>query len=298
MIRRLALSVLLLGVVAVWGWTFVVVKDAVAIYGVAPFLAVRFLIGAACIAPFCAHRLDRRTLRCGGLIGLVVGAAFLLQTLGLERSTATNTGLVTGMFVVAAPVANRLLFGVRTRWVLWAAIGVSLVGLGLLTGGAPRGIAAGDWITLRAAVLFGLHVALLDRYSKHHHATVLAFGQLLGAALLLSAFWLLLAALGPSVAPFQWPSPAVWRALLITAVLATAVAFFVQTFVQKRLSAVETAMIIVLEPIFAAAFGYLLHGDRLTAVQLTGAVLMVAAVVVAELYPLLRKNSPRHAPHG
>jgi drug/metabolite transporter (DMT)-like permease len=227
-----------------------------------------------------------------------VATAFLLQTLGLERSTATNTGLITGLFVVVAPVANRLLFGVRTRCVLWAAIGASLVGLGLLTGAAPQGIAAGDWITARAAVLFGLHVALLDRYSKHHQATVLAFGQLLGATLLLVAFWLLLAMLGPSVAPLEWPPAKVWPALLITGVLASAAAFFVQTFVQKRLSAVETAMIMGLEPIFAAVFGYLLHGDRLTAVQLMGAVVMIAAVFMVELYPLLRKRSPSHTPNG
>ncbi len=293
MIARLALSTLLLSVVAVWGWTFVVVKDAVEVYRVVSFLAVRFLIGAACLAPFCAGRINVRTLRCGALIGTVLGAAFLLQTLGLQRSTATNTGLITGLCVVAAPVANRLLFGVRMKWVLWAAVGVSLVGVALLAGAAPRPMAAGDWITLHAAAAFGLHVALLDRYAKHHHATVLAFGQLVGATVVLAGSWAVLAVVRPSVVSLEWPPAEVWPALLITGVLATAVAFFVQTFVQRRLSAVETAVIIVLEPIFAAAFGYLLHGDRLAPVQLLGALLMVLAVFVAELYPLLQRE-PGH----
>ena len=165
-VRRLALAGLLLAVVAVWGWTFVVVKEAVAIYGVVPFLAVRFAIGALAVGLFSVRRIEPAALRAAAPVGLVLGAAFLLQTLGLERSTATNTGLITGLFVLFAPLANRWLFGVKTGRLLWASIGVSLMGLALLTGAAPAGLAAGDLLTMVAAAAFGLHMALLDHGSK------------------------------------------------------------------------------------------------------------------------------------
>jgi drug/metabolite transporter (DMT)-like permease len=286
--NRLAWSGLLLAIVAVWGWTFVLVKDAVEVYGVIPFLAVRFAIGSACMGLFVWRHADRRHLVTGGLIGVALALAYLLQTVGLDRSTATNTGVITGLFIVFAPLASRLLFGVKTSPVLWGAIGVSLMGLALLTGAGPGGLASGDIFTLGCAASFGLHVALLERYAKHYHAGGLVLAQLLAATAIFSGVWL-------ANEPARWPSAEVWPALLITGVVATAMAFFVQTSVQQRLSAVETAMIILTEPIFAAVFGYLLHGDRLSGLQILGGLLMVVAVFAAELYPLMRSRSSKHA---
>lgn len=273
--RRLLLTGLLLAVVAVWGWTFVVVKDAIAIHGVLPFLAVRFTLGAACLGIVCARRMNWRTVRAGAAIGVVLGAGFLLQTLGLARTSASNTGLITGLFVIFAPLANRLLFGVRVRPVLWLAIVLSLVGLALLTGAATSGIGYGELLTLGCAAMFGLHVALLDRFAKRHDAVVLTFGQIAGAALI---FLVCCAGQG---APLL-PPPAVWPALVITGVFASAVAFLVQTCAQQRLSAIETAMILLAEPLFAVLFGWLLHGDRMTLIQMGGGALMVVTMVFAE----------------
>ena len=279
--KRLGLSTLLLAIVVIWGWTFVVVKDAVAVVGVLPFLAVRFAIGAACVAPFAARHGQRRSFITGAWIGTVLTAAYLLQTLGLHSSTATNTGLITGLFIVFAPLANRVLFGVPTSSLLWAAIAVSLCGLALLTGAGPQGLQPGDPLTLGCAACFGLHVALLDRYSKGHRAVTLAAGQLSTAAVVFACLWVIRE-------PLAWPPADVWPALLLTGGIATAAAFFVQTYVQQRLSAVETGMIILTEPIFAAIFGQLLMGDRLSGPQVFGAVLMVAAVFATELIPLIR----------
>lgn len=284
--KRLLPSALLLAIVIVWGWTFTVVKDAVEIYGVVPFLAVRFAIGAACIGPFAARGVELRSLRTGAWIGLALAAAYLLQTFGLRYSTATNTGLITGLFIVFVPLANRILFGVRTRRMLWAAIAVSLCGLVLLTGTGPQRLQAGDGLTLGCAACFGLHVALLDRYSKDHRAVTLVLGQLTTAAVLLAGVW-------GVRGPVEWPPAEVWPALLVTGGICTAAAFFVQTFAQQRLSAVETGLIILTEPIFAAVFGWLLAGDRLTGPQIFGAGLMVAAVFAAEIYPLVRDDSSK-----
>ena len=284
--HRLLPAGLLLLIVAIWGWTFVVVKDAVALYGVLPFLAVRFTIGALCLAPACARRLDRRTLGLGLAIGLVVGVAFLLQTLGLTRSSASNTGLITGLFVVFAPLANRLLFGVRITGRHGIAIAASLAGLALLTGAGPTGLGLGDLLTLGCAALFGLHVALLDRFAAGRGATVLAFGQVASAAALFVVIWL---AQGTPVAPPR----SVWPALLITGVLASAAAYLVQTFAQQRLPAVETALILLAEPLFAVLFGVWLHGDRFTVVQAAGGALMVAAMAAIEWSNHRDRVSPR-----
>jgi len=284
-LKRLALSLLLLAVVAVWGWTFTLMKEAIAAYGVVSFLAVRYAIASAALGLFAARRADRRTLRTGGLIGLVLVAAYLFQTFGLRHTSATNTGVITGLFVVFVPLANRWLFGVRTERLLWVTIGTSLVGLGLLSGFAPEGVALGDVLTVGAAACFGLHVALLDRYARHHDASALALGQILTAAVVFLA-------VAPLVEPVAWPTARVWFALLVTGIVATAVAFTVQTYVQQRLPAVQTAMIILMEPLFAALFAYLLAGERLTGVQILGAALLTGSALVAELYPLLRRAAP------
>lgn len=281
--KRLGLSTLLLAIVIVWGWTFVVVKDAVAVVGVLPFLAVRFAIGAGGVALFTARLGEWRSFATGAWIGIVLAAAYLLQTVGLQSSTATNTGLITGLFIVFAPLANRVLFGVPTSGLLWAAITVSLCGLALLTGADPRGLQPGDPFTLGGAACFGLHVALLDRYSKGHRAVTLAAGQLSAAAVLFACVWAIRE-------PLAWPPANVWPALLLTGGIATAAAFFVQTYVQQRLSAVETGMIMLTESIFAAIFGQVLMGDRLRGAQIVGAVLLVAAVFAAEIVPLLRRT--------
>jgi drug/metabolite transporter (DMT)-like permease len=274
-LNRLLIAGLLLAVVAVWGWTFVVVKDAVAVYGVIPFLAVRFALGTGCLGLVCARRIDLPTLRTGAAIGLLVGAGFLLQTLGLARTSASNSALVTGLFVLFAPLANRLLFGVRIRGVYWIGIAASLAGLGLLTGADAGGVGAGDLLTLGCAAVFGLHVALLDRYAKGRNAAVLALGQVGAAAALFGAAWLLQGGLA-------WPPAHLWPALLVTGIVASAVAYLVQTYAQQRLPAVDTAMILLAEPVFAVLFGVLLHGDRMTPRQIAGGTLMVATMALLE----------------
>ncbi len=275
--KRLALSLLLLSVVAVWGWTFVLVKDAISACGVAPFLAVRYAIASAAIAPFAVRRANWRSLAVGAGIGLALAGGYLLQTFGLRDTTPTSSGIITGLTVVFVPIANRLLFGVRTEPVVWAAIGVGMVGLVLLS----KGVSIGDALTLCCAACFGLHVALLGRYARGHDAGALAFGQLAAATLVFLAAW-------PLSQPLAWPPRAVWPAILITALLATALAFYVQTFVQQRLPAMQVAMVLLMEPLFAAFFGRVLADVHLTALQVCGALLMVGAMFATELRPPAR----------
>ena len=281
--KNLFYTLLLVCVTAVWGWTFVVVQDAIALYGVLPFLAVRFLLAGAALAPVYAGRLTGRSLLVGGGIGVVLAAGYLFQTTGLLFTTPTNSGLITGLFVVFAPLADRTFFGARASRQVLLAVGLSLLGMVLLAGGGPEGANWGDLLTLLCAIALGLHIALLSRYASGHDAGGLTLAQILAMAILFVVVW-------PFFAPVSLPPPGVWVALLVTGLLASAGAFLVQTTVQQRIPAARTAIILTMEPVFAALFGYWLAGDRLVAVQLLGAVLILSALVIGEVLPILRRR--------
>ncbi len=283
--KNYLLSGLLLFITVIWGWTFTVVKDAVAGYGVVSFLAVRFVIGALCLGVLGWRKVTRQSLLVGSLVGIVLASGYLFQTFGLRHTTATNSGLITSLFVVFAPLANRVLFGIRTPKLLWAAIGVSVLGLILLMGTGPMPLALGDWLTLGAAAGFGVQIALLGRYSRDHDTLALAVTQVASAAVVFLAAW-------PFAEPFSWPSNEVWSALLLTGVVATAMGFYVQTLAQRQLPAARAAIIFTLESVFAMLFGYLLAGDRLTGIQVLGAALMIAAVGLGEIGPAVLREGP------
>jgi drug/metabolite transporter (DMT)-like permease len=285
---RLIYTLLLVAVTAVWGWTFVVVQDAIAVYGVIPFLAVRFALAGAALAPIYAMKLTRRSLIVGGGIGVVLAAGYLFQTTGLLFTTPTNSGLITGLFVVFAPLADRLLFGANVSRQVVLAVALSLLGMVLLAGGGPEGANWGDLLTLLCAAALGLHIALLSRYAASYDAGALTLAQILSIALLFVIVW-------PFFAPITLPTPEVWVALLVTGLLASAGAFLVQTTVQQHIPAARTAIILTMEPVFAALFGYWLAGDRLVAVQILGALMILSALVIGEVVPVLRRGkSPVH----
>jgi drug/metabolite transporter (DMT)-like permease len=280
---RLVYTLLLVAVTAVWGWTFVVVQDAISLYGVIPFLAARFVFASAVLAPIYATKLTPRALLVGGGIGVVLAAGYLFQTMGLLFTTPTNSGLITGLFVVFAPLADRLLFGASISRQVILAVTLSLVGMVLLAGGGPEGANWGDLLTLLCAAALGLHIALLSRYASSYDAGALTLAQILAMALLFVVAW-------PLSGPISLPPPGVWVALLVTGLLASAGAFLVQTTVQQHIPAARTAIILTMEPVFAALFGYWLAGDRLVAVQIFGAFMILSALVIGEVVPVLRRG--------
>ncbi len=280
-LRGLALSLLLLGVTAFWGWTFVVIKEVVTGPHACPvmgFLFWRFLIAAIALAPLAWRGITPRTWRAGGVVGLALAGGYILQTQGLRWTTPTNSALLTGIFVVFAAFWDRVLHGRRTGGRLLAALLLSVMGLGLLTGGAPASMRFGDTLTILAAACYGLHIAWLSRHSPEHDARALTFVQLLTVA---GVSALLL----PLDGTLRLPPSGAWSAILLTAVFASALAFVVQTHVQSRLPAVRTAVILTAEPLFGALFGCLLAGDRLNPWQGTGGLLILGALVLGEVWP-------------
>jgi drug/metabolite transporter (DMT)-like permease len=280
---RLVYTLLLVGVTVVWGWTFVVVRDAIAAYSVLGFLALRFALAGAALAPVLIFKMSRRTLFVGAGLGLALAAGYLFQTLGLLYTTPTNSGLITGLFVVFAPLTARIFFDVSIPRVVIVAILLSLTGMALLAGQSPSGVRIGDALTVVCAAALGAHIALLSRYASEHDAGALAFAQMLSMAVLFSAMW-------PVFEPVSPPPAGVWPAIAVTGLVASAGAFYVQTTVQQRIPAARAAIILTMEPVFAALFGYWLAGDRLSPIQLSGAALILSALFVGEVLPILRRR--------
>lgn len=237
---------------------------------------LRFAIGSILLGAAATGHFRRSSLLVGAGIGIPLATGYFCQTLGLRYTSVTNSGLITGLFVVAAPIVNRLLFGVTIRPKLWAAVAVSLAGLYLLTNAGPARPNVGDLLTLAAAIAYGLHISLLDRYAKRHHSLTLAFAQTGMTAAIFFAAW-------PLSEPFGWPSLPVWRDLAITGALATAACFAIQTYVQQRLPAITATLILSAEPVFAALFGWVLLGERLGGLQMLGMALMLAAIVASQI---------------
>jgi drug/metabolite transporter (DMT)-like permease len=216
---RLVYTLLLVGVTAVWGWTFVVVQDAINAYSVLGFLALRFTLAGAALAPFLAPRMTLRTLLVGAGIGLVLAAGYLFQTLGLLYTTPTNSGLITGLFVVFAPLTARAFFNVRIPPLVLAAVFLSLAGMALLAGQSPSGVRVGDALTVVCATGLGAHIALLSRYAPEHDAGALALAQITSMAGLFTAMWLVS---GPATGTLVAPPREVWFAIVLTGLVASA----------------------------------------------------------------------------
>jgi drug/metabolite transporter (DMT)-like permease len=268
----------LLVVTAIWGITFVQVKDAVEIYPLFAFLAVRFAIASATLAPFSVGRFrgfDRRGLVAGLGLGGLLALGYALQTAGLARTTVSSTGFITGLCVVLTPITAFLLFRDHIPRAVWVGVGLSTIGLAMLFG-IEAGSAVGDVLVLGGAVAYALQIVLLERYAPDYDPVAFTLVEMLAAFV---GFTAIAVARGDLSVPHGWT---VWGALLVTGIFASALAFLVQTWAQRELSATRTALVFAAEPVFAGLFGYLLAGDRLGAMGWAGCALILTGIVVSE----------------
>jgi drug/metabolite transporter (DMT)-like permease len=294
MSRARAAELSLVGIAAVWGLTFPMVQDAVERIPVTAFLAYRFLVATALVA--LVFRRELRALdvagwRAGLLMGAFLTAGYMFQTFGLQHTSASSAGFITGLFVVGTPLLGALLLGQRAGGLGWGAAGASAVGLFLLAGVAGGRLhPAGDALVLGCAIALSAHILATDRGVRGHPIGALVAVQLGVCALVCL---LVAAAAGDLEAP---RGATVWSALAVTALVASALGFFVQSYAQRHASPARTALILASEPAFAGLFGYLLAGDRLAPVQWLGALVILAAIVAVDAVPRLRP--PRPLPEG
>jgi drug/metabolite transporter (DMT)-like permease len=271
--------VALVGVTAIWGSTFVVVKDAIDRMPVMDFLAWRFAIAALvmlALRPRALSRLSRTGRRHGVALGVALGAGYIFQTVGLRTTDAAVSGFITGMFVVFTPLAAAGLLRRPPSAGAWAAVLLATVGLGLLSLQGLH-VGKGEALTLMCAVAFALHIVGLGEWSSANDAYALAVVQLSVVAVGCT----LGALAGGLVVP---PDLEVWAALALTALLATAVAFVVQTWAQAHLAPTRAAVIMTMEPVFAGAFAAL-GGEAFGARKLVGSALILTAMLAVELGP-------------
>jgi len=268
----------LIAVTAVWGVTFVQVKDAVALYPLFAFLALRFAIASLTLAAPGARRL-RSLGRVGGaaavLAGSLLGAGYALQTAGLERTSVSSTGFITGMYVVLTPLLALALFRVRVGAAAWIGVSLATVGLALLSG-VHQGSALGDLLVLAGSAVYSLQIVLMERYAPRYDPTAFTLVEMVTS---FAGLLVIAVALGQLHVPHGWT---VWGALLVTGVFASALAYLAQTWAQQRASATRTALVFSLEPVWTAFFGFTLAGDRLGVSAWFGCAVIMSGIVIAE----------------
>jgi drug/metabolite transporter (DMT)-like permease len=293
-VTRRAPLVALVGVTVIWGITFVQVQKAIALYPLFAFLAVRFMISTAVLAPF-AYGSLRRLPTSGYVVGVgvggLLGAAYALQTAGLDRTTVASTGFITGLYVVFTPLLALAFFGTAVPRALWLGIALAVVGL-LLLNGVPGGSTLGNVLVLGNAVFQAVQITAMERYAPRYDPRALTFLQMGTAAV---AFTVIALALGDVQVPH---GRTVWSALIVTGVFAGALGYLVATWVQASTTAARAALVFTLEAPFAALAGVLLADEVLGWAGWLGCGVMMAGILVAE--PLaasaLRRFSGRGAP--
>jgi drug/metabolite transporter (DMT)-like permease len=266
---------------AVWGATFFMVKDALS--GVDPIAMVahRFFLSAVLIAPWVLIRPSRFAhMKESFILAVLLFLLYVSQTIGLGHTTASNSGFITGLFVIFVPLFLLVFFGRRPTPVQWGSSVLALAGLWLLTGGI-RSANFGDGITLIAAATYAGHLLATDRYVRADaDALTLAFHQfwMTGALAALAAL-----ALGRS---FSIGPGNARGTIVFLAVVPTLSAFFIQMRAQKTVPPVKVSLIFSLEPVFAALFAWTLGGERFSPARAAGGALIVAAMMAGELSKL------------
>jgi drug/metabolite transporter (DMT)-like permease len=274
---RLA-TLLLVSVTAVWGSTFFLIHDLVEHVPPADFLAVRF--GIAAVVMFALFRrqtlaLSRRELKIGIGLGVLYGLAQVLQTTGLQHTDASVSGFITGTYVVLTPVLGAVLLHDRIGPMAWFAVGLATAGIALLS---LQGFAVGlgEALTLLSALLYAGHIVALGRWSTP--------GAALGLSTVQAGVITVVAAVVAVPDGLTLPSDGgQWASLLYMALAAGALALWAQTWAQAHLTATRAAIVMALEPVFAAFFAVTLGGESLTRRMLVGGALVVAAMYLVEL---------------
>jgi drug/metabolite transporter (DMT)-like permease len=291
-LRRLA-ELALVGIAAVWGLTFVMVQDAIELLPTMAFLAYRFLPAALLVALVfwgSLRRLPPAGWRAGVVMGVFLTAGYSFQTLGLEETSASNAGFITGLFVVLTPLMGAIFLRERVSSFAWGAAGVSALGLWLLSGAGGELELRGDGLVLLAAISFAAHILATARAVGSYDVGALLAVQLGVCGLVCLA----IAGVAGQLEPPEGGT--VWSALVVTSLVASALGFFVQTFAQRHAPPARTALILASEPAFAGLFGWLLADDRLSLTGWLGAALIMVAIVAVEVVPRLRP--PRPLPEG
>lgn len=265
---------------ACWGSTFYLIHDLLDRMPVLDFLAVRFAIASVvmlAVAPRTVMRLDRTKMRHAVVLGCLYGGSQVLQTAGLAHTPASVSGFVTGLYVVLTPLLAAVLLRTRIVPMTWFAVFLAVAGLGVLT---LSGVSAGygEALTLLSAIGYALHIVGLGAWSTAKDAIGMSIVQIVTITVICGV--------GAVPGGISLPSTSGdWWSVVYMAVVAGALAMLAQTWAQAHLPPTRSAIIMSMEPVFAAFFAVLLGGESVTARMLVGGGLVVAAMLIVELLP-------------
>ena len=289
--RHTALATLaLLGVTATWGSTFYLIKDLLDRVPVLDFLAVRFAVAAVALsllAPRSLARMSAPARKNAVVLGLLYGVAQILQTAGLAHTLASVSGFITGMYVVCTPLLAALILRTRITAMTWAAVGLATAGLAVLS---LHGFSVGygEGLTFLAAVLYALHIVGLGAWAGASDAMGMTLVQLV----VITGVCFVATAPDGIVLP---ATPQDWASVVYMAVVAGALALAGQTWAQAHLPPTRAAIIMTMEPVFAALFAVLLGGEVVGSRMLVGGAMVLAAMLLVELVP--RRKIEAEVPH-
>jgi drug/metabolite transporter (DMT)-like permease len=290
--RRLALlaTLTLLAMTACWGSTFFLIHDLVDRVPAVDFLAVRFAIASLAMLVLAPRAVARLTPELRGraiVLGALYGVAQIFQTVGLAHTPASVSGFITGMYVVCTPLLAAAILHTRITGLTWGAVVLAVAGLAVLTlDGFSVGY--GEALTLVAAFIYALHIVGLGAWSRPADAIGMSILQ----CLVIAVICLVAAAPGGITLPDRTGD---WVAVVYMALFAGAAALLGQTWAQAHLPPTRTAIIMSMEPVFAAFFAVLLGGESVTLRMLLGGGMVLAAMLLVELVP--RRRIEAEVPH-
>ena len=269
----------LTSVAAIWGASFVLMKDALQGQSVDDFLATRFMIATAAliaINPKALKSIKKEMLAKGVILGIFLGLGYLFQTIGLHLTTAATTGFITGLYVVFTPILGALFLKSIVTKNEWLGVVMATIGLALLSF-KGFSIGLGEIAVLLSALFFAFHILGLGRWSERFATYPLTIVQLGTIALLTS----LLAFIDKGYEPPNTGQE--WKATIFTAILATSVAFLIQTWSQSKMDATVVAVVLTLEVVFAALFAVIAGQESLTLRATIGGALIFAAMLLMQV---------------
>jgi drug/metabolite transporter (DMT)-like permease len=295
---RIQANLLLLLAGAIWGMGFVAQSTAMETIGPLFFVGLRFLVATICVLPFAwreqrkaSSALTQKQWLAFGWVGLMLFAAITAQQFGLLTTSVTNSGFLTGLYVVLTPMLGVLLFRQFPHVVVWPAALCALTGIFLLSGGSLTGMAKGDWLTILGAAFCSLQVIFIARSAAQTGrpitlaATQFAVCGILG---IVAAF-----ALEPiSIEAIRGAA----AEILYAGIFSGGLAFTLQVVGQRYTTASQAAIFLSSEAVFAAMFGALFLSERLPSTGFVGCALILLAMLAVEIVPALKRRRVQPIP--
>ena len=272
---KLPFYIAMISIAAIWGSSFVVMKDSLERQNVFSFLSSRFILAALLMflyKPGVFRRLTKKFVTRGIIAGILLGSGYIFQTYGLTKTTVSNTGFITGLYLVFTPLISLLILKRHVLKIQWVAVFIATIGLFFISYNGVT-IGFGEILVLISAFIYGAHFVALGEWSDGKNTYALTLIQVVTVAVLTSIFAF---RDGFQIAP----DSTVWLAILYTAFFATFLGFLVQTKAQSVMSATVASVLLATETPFAVFFGLYFHDDPLTLRIITGGLLVMAAMAL------------------